>query len=68
MLQRGSGECLHCMSVRGMGRLEDEGARAESPIHFDPCGMFAVLHSRFGDSALQSAVSSDFWEKQYAAA
>ena len=47
---------------------EDEGARDESPRHFGLCGTFVVLHSIFGDSARQSAVSSNCWEKQYAAA
>ena len=61
-------EWLHCRSVRGMRWPEDEGARDESPRHFGPCGVFMVLHSIFGDSVRQLAISLDCWEKQYAAA
>ena len=61
-------EWLYFTRVRGVRREEDEGARDESTRRFDPCGMFVVLQMIFGDSVRQSAVSSDCWKRQYAAA
>lgn len=51
-----------------MRREEDEGARDESPIHFDPCGMSVVLQKILGDSAPGLAVPSGCWKRKYAAA
>ena len=53
ILEGGFAKWLYSMRVKWIRWEEDEGAGDESPIQFNPCGMFVTLRSISGASVRQ---------------